>query len=107
MIFIFSYRMIRTGGTENLLVKLASQIRSNGNEVRCVCEYCSEEISEILKANCVELDVLTWDEIGGYIDKFDCDKELLITVFEWNTFLTFFYLKRNNKKTVLYAVHPE
>ncbi len=106
--YCFAHRMIRTGGTENLIVKLATQIvNSTDFEVRCVCEFCSTGIKELLNRNHVCLDEIDWREYREYCERISDQTKVVFITFEWDTFLKFFFLEIDNKKTILYSVHPE
>jgi len=106
--YCFAHRMIRTGGTENLIVKLAAQIEKKvGCDVRCVCEFCSISINELLNQNQVRIDEIDWSDYREYCEKVSTRTKVVFITFEWDTFLKFFSLEIGNKKTILYSVHPE
>ena len=106
--YIFIYRMIRSGGTENLMLKLALKIRQRSNaEVRCACEECSDEFHRLFDGCNIPVDEIAWENYEEYCKAVAVGKEIRIITFEWDTFICFFRSKRKCKKTLLYAVHPE
>lgn len=104
---MFVYRFMKTGGTENLIVKLASQLKKSSSEVHCACEECGIEMFEIMKKNQIIVDEVPWESVKEYCWHMSFRKALKIITFEWSTFLDFYLADGIGKKTFLYVVHPE
>lgn len=106
--YVFIYRNITSGGCESLIVKLARQLIKNGYRTMCICETISECERKTFSQNQIFVkEIKMWVELSQYINELDSDNQINILTFEWETFCTVFFSERENKKTILYTIHPQ
>lgn len=102
--YVFFYKDIILGGCELLIEKIGRTILEKGSRVRICCKSIDDSMAEKFKKSRIEVHQLfNWNsnkEIISWINE-DCE----VVTFFWDDFVRLYSLKKNRKKTILYAVH--